>query len=447
MKSVIGAGELGADELRKIGNMHLTRAIEHYSDFVVGRGEGSWVFEAGDTGRKALDFSTGYATASTGHCHPRVVQAISEQAGRLIHGNPQVFALNEPLGLLLCKLAKVMPEGLDNFALVNSGSEAVEFAVKTARMHTGRDEVICFQGGYHGRTFGASALSSSEARFRMRSGPKMPGVHTAPFSHCMCCSASSGTCSRGCCSCTKADCCDWSLRELHWMLKTECDPSDVAAIIIEPILGEAGVLEAPEGLLDGIRQICSEHGIIMIVDEIQSGSCRTGKWWAHEQMMHDGMPDMMLFGKGIGSGIPIAGIATRKEVFDSCHPGAIGGTFVGNPIAAACACATIDVLCEENLCQNACERGKQMMEGLMKLKDKNMGIVDVRGRGLMMAVQFSDECPGMKLKVMQEALNRELLLLPAGPPEILRLLPPLTVTAEEVDMALSKFEEAIAACK
>lgn len=206
------------------------------------------------------------------------------------------------------------------------------------------------------------------------------------------------------------------------MLKTECDPSDVAAIIIEPILGEAGVLEAPEvrprlwggalaatassrpgarsltgrvtgdgagdapsvspatsqGLLDGIRQICSEHGIIMIVDEIQSGSCRTGKWWAHEQMMHDGMPDMMLFGKGIGSGIPIAGIATRKEVFDSCHPGAIGGTFVGNPIAAACACATIDVLCEENLCQNACERGKQMMEGLMKLKDKNMGIVDVR---------------------------------------------------------------------
>jgi len=386
-----------------------------------------------------LDFTTGIGVTNTGHCHPRVVRAIQEQAARLVHGQQNVFAANLPLARLCDRLAKVTPTGLDMFLFVNSGSEAVENAVKVARAHTGRQNVVAFQGGYHGRTYGAMALTSSKSVYGVGFGPLMPGVRTTYYPDCLHCPGGGKGRRAG------GECCGWWHEQLLWTLKTQTDPSDTAAVIVEPVLGEGGFLTPPAGFFDALRRVCDDRGILLIVDEVQSGAGRTGHWWAHQGLMSEHLrPDIMVFAKGIASGMPLGGIAARPELFAKCPPASLGGTYGGNPVAAAAAVATIDAIEEDGMIENARAMGERLAEGLREVQRQcGDALLDVRGRGLMMAVEFGAGHPGIAGRVARAAAERGVLLMTAGARDIIRFLPPLNVTAAEVDAAVAAFGEAV----
>lgn len=435
---------------------HLAPAVAKGSDLIADHASGSWVWTVG--GKKVLDFGCGIGTLSLGHCHPNLTRAISDQAAKLIQGQQNQYLTNTAQVELIDRLLDVTPPSLTRFFFANSGSEVVENAVKLARGHTKRTNVISFDGGFHGRTFGAMALTTSKAVYRQGFAPLMPGVFVAPYPSCLHCKARQ----------TAPDgnkwyklmpnippydhydqrrCCMSPLDQLEWMFKMQTAPSETAAIIIEPILGEGGFLTPPPGFLAGVRRLCDEHGIVMIVDEVQSGVARTGKWWGHEHF-DGGEPDVLLFAKGIGSGFPFAGMATKDHMWDGLPPGTMGGTFGGNALGCAAAVAVLDTIQDENLLKNASERGSQLAQGLVHLAE-TYPIADVRGRGLMVAVEFGGPhrepegaSYGVAAKVVAAARDRGLLMLTAGARESIRFLPALNVKADEVDQALSIVQQA-----
>jgi 4-aminobutyrate aminotransferase len=378
-------------------------------------------------GNVFLDFAAGIAVASTGHSHPAVVQAIKDQADRLIHIAATDFY--EPRYLeLLERLAAIAPfDEQARVFLTNSGTEAVEGAIKLARYHTHRPGIIAFEGAFHGRTLGALSLTNSKIKQRAGFGPLLPMVHHAPFPRIRAWREGSGG--------------DGSaeLEVLqHDILGRIIAPSDVAAIVVEPIQGEGGYFPAPATFLAGLREICDEHGILLVVDEIQSGMGRTGRWWAIE---HTGVqPDVVTTAKGIASGMPIGGFIARESIW-TWPPGAHGSTFAGNPVCAAAALATLDLL-DDGLVDNAAELGPRLRAGLEDAAEHHAGVRDIRGIGLMQAVEFASHEAANA--VQQEAFERGLLVLECGEAS-LRLSPPLMVDEAAIDTAVEIFADALAA--
>lgn len=405
---------------------------------VAERAQGVWVEDV--DGNVFLDCNAGVAVCSTGHCHPEVVKAIQDQAAQLIHicGTDYYYRLMPDLAEALDAITPVPSPTRTHFA--NSGTEAVETALKLAMHATGREKFIAFFGSFHGRTLGSLSLTSSKAA--QRSGFKRqaldvvhvpyPNDYRNPFSAEDC---GSGGASQG---------------ALNWienrLFKTTTPPEEVAAIVVEPIQGEGGYVPAPKGFLKGLRRICDEHGILLVFDEVQSGMGRTGKMFACE---HDEVqPDVICIAKGIASGLPLGACVARADLMD-WQKGAHASTFGGNPVAIAAAMKTIELL-ERELVTNAAEVGDYLKRGLKKLMAKHERIGDVRGRGFMLGVEFVKDKtsrtpdPELRDRVEMAVFERGLILLGCGANTI-RWSPPLILTKENVDVALEIFDEAIAA--
>jgi 4-aminobutyrate aminotransferase len=376
-------------------------------------------------GNRFLDFAAGIAVCSTGHSHPKVVAAIKDQAERLIHIAATDFF--EPRYLeFMERLAAIAPfEEKARVFLTNSGTEAVEGAIKLARYHTHRTGIIAFEGAFHGRTMGALSLTNSKVKQRAGFGPLLPMVHHAPFPRIRSWRAASGG--------------DGSA-ELEFLKHTifgrQISPADVAAIVIEPIQGEGGYFPAPRAFLEGLREICDEHGILLTADEIQSGMGRTGAWWAIEHA--DVEPDIITTAKGIASGMPIGAFIARDSVW-TWPPGAHGSTYAGNPVCAAAGLATLDVIESEGIA-NAAAMGARLRAGLERVCASRPAVRDIRGQGLMLGVEFDSH--GAAEAVQEAAFRLGLLTLECGEAS-LRFSPPLIVSEAEVDIAVDLFDAAL----
>jgi 4-aminobutyrate aminotransferase len=388
-------------------------------------------------GNEFLDFAAGIAVTSTGHCHPEVVKAIQDQAAELIHISGTDFYY-ENMTTLAERLSAIAPmPGPHKVYYGNSGAEAVECALKLARYHTGRQNIISFFGAFHGRTMGALSLTGSKPQQKRRFAPFMPGVHHVRYPYTY----------RGCSGTPEEqetfalDCARYIEDRLF---KTILPPEEVAAIILEPIQGEGGYVVAPTNFLQEIRRICDRHGILLIADEIQAGSGRTGKWWSIE---HSGVqPDIITIAKGIASGMPLGICMAKAEIMDWV-PGSHASTFGGNPVCIAAALATIDIIQREGL-QNATTVGEAMLTRLRPWIAKHPNVGDVRGRGLMIGIELVKDQKSrtpvglMRDKIVDLAFERGLLILGCGETSI-RLCPPLIVNQHQADIALDILEECI----
>ncbi len=410
----------------------LTPALVVHTPIVAERAEGLYV--EGTDGRRYMDFSSGLAVTNTGHNHPRVVRAIREQAEALIHSGC-IFHYR-PLLDLCERLKEITPPGIEMFFFSNAGAEVVEGAIKLARYATKRQGIIAFTGAFHGRTMGAASLTTSSIRYRRRYPPFLPSVYHSPYPYCYRCyfGQAPDTCGMEC------------YLHIERMLKHIIPPEEVAAIIMEPILGEGGYVVPPKGFLKNLRDLCSRWGILLVLDEVQSGMGRTGKWFACEHF--DIVPDIMTIAKGIASGMPLSALAGRREIMERWDPGAHGTTFGGNPISCAAAIATIDVIREEGLLERAERVGSFALERLEGMKRTHPSIGDVRGRGLMIGIEFvkgkKEPDPERLKRIINRCLERGLILIECGVNKnIIRLAPPLIIGEEEMAKALSILEEAI----
>ncbi|OWK34743.1 acetyl ornithine aminotransferase family protein [Fimbriiglobus ruber] len=396
---------------------------------VVERGSGA-VIEDVD-GNRFLDFTAGIAVTNTGHCHPEVVAAIKDQAERLIHMSGTDFYY-APQIELAARLAAAAPGASPKKVFfANSGAEAIEAALKLARWHTERSTAIAFFGGFHGRTYGAMSLSGSKLVHRRGFSPLVPNIHHVPFP-------------RDCSGCAGQMRCRCVSQVEDTLFHRIAPPDEVAAIFVEVVQGEGGYQVAPPGFLENLRKLCDKHGILLVVDEIQSGMGRTGKLFAVE---HFGIePDIICLAKGIASGLPLGAIITRADVMD-WPPGSHASTFGGNPIACRAALVTLDLL-EREYTANAAERGEQLRAGLRDLATRHDTLSDVRGLGLMTAVDVvhpgdpTAPAPSAREQVIQTAFHHGLLLLGCGETG-LRFCPPLCVTAEQVVIALRILDEVL----
>lgn len=409
----------------------LSPALQQATTVVAGRGEGVYLYDG--EGRRYLDFTSGIGVTSTGHCHPRVVEAVRRQAGELIHGQ-YTTVLHPRLVELTERLADVMPHGLDSLFFASAGTEAIEAALRLARHATGRTNVVVFHGSFHGRTTGALSLTTSKANLRAGLQPLMSGVAVAPFPYAYRYGWDEETTTRFC------------LRELDYVLATYCAPEETAAILVEPVLGEGGYVPATPGFLAGLRERCDRHGILLVLDEVQTGIGRTGRFWGHEHS--DIHPDVVVTAKGLASGFPLSGFAAAPDVMARAWPGSQGGTYGGNAVACAAALATLDVIEEERLVENAAAQGTRLLGSLRALGRERTEIGDVRGLGLMAATELAgpDGTPDgdAARRVQREAEHGGLLLLLCGPHQnVIRWIPPLVVSAEQVDEAVEVFAAAL----
>lgn len=397
------------------------------------RGEGAYLIDT--EGRRYLDFTSGIGVTNTGHCHPRVVAAAQAQTALLIHGQANIV-YHEPMLRLVAELKTVLPATLDTFFFSNSGAEAVEAAVKLARQATGRPNIIVFDGSFHGRTIGTMSLTTSKTAYRAGYQPLMAGVFVAPFPY----SYRYGWAEEA----TVQFC----LRELEHLLHSQSAPSETAALLIEPVLGEGGYVPAPAAFLHGLRAIADQHQLLLIADEVQSGFGRTGTFWALEQSEVE--PDIVVMAKGLASGFPLSGIAARRELMQRWPPNTHGGTYGGNAVACAAAEATIQVLRDEGLIANAAERGAQLLAGLQRVQAQYSALGDVRGLGCMVATELitKGQPDGALAKaVTQACFEAGLLLLTCGTyGHVVRWIPPLIVTEAQITAALTIFEAALARC-
>ncbi|HWE89720.1 MAG TPA: aminotransferase class III-fold pyridoxal phosphate-dependent enzyme [Pseudonocardiaceae bacterium] len=411
---------------------HLSPLLRQATPVVAVRGEGIHLY--GEDGRRYLDFTAGIGVTSTGHCHPRVVAAAQEQVGTLIHGQYTTI-MHEPLRRLVDKLGEVLPAGLDSLFFVNSGSEAVEAALRLARQATGRPNVIVCHGGFHGRTVAAASMTTSGTRFRSGFSPLMSGVAVTPFPTAFRYGWDEQTATR------------FALRELDYLLQTVSAPEDTAAIIVEPVLGEGGYVPANAEFLQGLRERADRHGALLIMDEVQTGVGRTGRFWGHQ---HFGVtPDILVTAKGLASGFPLSGIAAPESLMSKAWPGSQGGTYGANAVACAAAVATLDVVRDEKLVENAEAMGARLRDGLEKVAVNNPTIGDVRGLGLMLGAEFvtadGEPDPAAAARVQRAAVDEGLLLLLCGAwNNVVRMIPALVIDETGVDEGLRAWSAAVA---
>jgi 4-aminobutyrate aminotransferase len=409
----------------------LSPVLKQATPVLVDHAEGVYVYD--EDGRRHLDFTAGIGVTSTGHCHPHVVEAVQRQAARLIHGQYTTM-LSRPLRDLAERLGDVLPEGLDSTFFVNSGSEAVEAAVRLARHATGRPNVVVFHGSFHGRTFGAAAMTTSGTKFRAGIGPLPAGVVVSPFPYAFRYGWDEDTAT------------DFALRELDYVLATTSPAADTAAFFVEPVLGEGGYVPAPPRFLAGLRERADRHGILLVVDEVQTGFGRTGRFWGHEH--HGVRPDVLVSAKGLASGFPLSLIAAPEDLMRKAWPGSQGGTYGGNPVSCAAALATMDVIERENLVENAAAMGQRLMTGLQKISTEHPAIGDVRGLGLMVGSEFVDADgapdPETALAAQRAAGERGLMLLLCGAyNNVVRMIPALVVNGDQIDAALDIWRGAV----
>jgi 4-aminobutyrate aminotransferase len=390
-------------------------------------------------GNEFFDFSAGIAVTSTGHCHPDVVVAIQKQAGELIHMSGTDFYY-ENMVTLAERLSKIAPmPGPHRIYYGNSGAEAIEAALKLARYHTKRQNVIAFFGAFHGRTMGALSLTASKPQQKRRFGPGVPGVTHVRYPDVY----------RGC-EGGAQDAEAFALGCARFiedkLFKTILAPEEVAAIFVEPVQGEGGYVIAPTVFMKELRRICDQYGILLVADEVQSGAGRTGKWWAIE---HTGVqPDIVCMAKGIASGMPLGIMMSRADIMDWV-PGSHASTFGGNPVCIAAALATLDVIEKEGLLANSAEVGSHMLKRMADWPRKHKLVGDVRGRGLMVGVEIVKDKKTKEYgaaerdRIIELAFERGLLFLGCGPSTI-RIAPPLVVSKDEADVAVDVLDECIA---
>ncbi len=413
----------------------LSPILNQATGVLAARGEGVLLYDEQD--RAYLDFTAGIGVTSTGHCHPRVVAAAQRQVATLIHGQ-YTTVMHRPLLTLVERLGEVLPPGLDRLFFANSGSEAVEAALRLARQATGRPNVIVFHGGFHGRTVAAASMTTSGTRFRSGFAPLMAGVHVAPFPD------------PGHFGWPVEQATDFALAQLDYVLQTISAPADTAAFFVEPVLGEGGYVPANERFFAGLRERADALGILLVVDEVQTGFGRTGRFWGHQHFLDAAAPDILVTAKGLASGFPLSGIAAPAALMEKAWPGSQGGTYGANAVACAAALATLDVIAEERLVDNAADRGAQLRGALQTVGDKYDAISDVRGLGLMLGTEFRDAAgkpdAGTAVAVQQEAARRGLLLLTCGAwGQVVRFIPALVVTAEQIDEAAGIWSDAVSA--
>ncbi len=410
----------------------MTPAWSRIFNFVADRAEGAYIYT--DDGKRLLDFTSGIGVTNTGHCHPKVVEAIREQAGLFLHAQTNIV-IHKPMLQLIEELRKIVPPSIDSFYFANSGAEALENAVKIARVATGRPNVIVFNGSFHGRTHATMALTTSKTIYRTGFAPLPSGVYVTPFPYAFNLHM------------TEEQASQYALERLEYLLASQTAPKETAAILIESVLGEGGYVVPPVSFMKGLREICDKHGIMLIFDEVQSGFGRTGKWFALE---HFGVtPDIITAAKGIASGMPLSAVFSRTEIMKKVETGSIGGTYGGNAIACAAGVATIRAMREDGMLENAAERGIQLMTGLHKLQEEYPQIGDVRGKGLMVGTEFIVDGTQAKAKplvkeIINKAESKGMLLLSCGTYDnTLRWIPPLNVTSEQINDGLKIFGEAL----
>lgn len=426
-------------DLAKKAKGLLTPALVFHTDINAKSAKGVYVHA--EDGKRYMDFTSGLAAANIGHCHPAVVKAAQEQTGKLIHSGC-IFRYESEVALAQ-KLKRITPAGIEMFFFSNSGAEAVEGAIKLARFYTGRQGIIAFTGGFHGRTFGALSLTSSAAKYRKLYHPLLPSVFHAPYPYCYRCPMGKN---RATC---RVDCFEYLRNKILRHLIT---PDEVACVVIEPVLGEGGYFVPPADYMKKLKDLCAKEGILFIADEVQTGFGRTGKWFACE---HFGIrPDIMVMAKGIASGFPLSAIGASKRIMSKWPPGAHGTTFGGNPVSCAAACATIDTIEKDNILNNAQEVGAYALKRLKAMQSRcpAKGVIppigDVRGLGLMIGVEFaqSDGSPDKALldRVMKRCLQKGLIIVECGVDKnVARFMPPLVTTKAQMSAALGIFEEAL----
>jgi 4-aminobutyrate aminotransferase len=387
-------------------------------------------------GNRYLDFTSGIAVTATGHCHPEIVKAIAEQAGKLIHMSGTDFYYPSETRLAE-RLAEITPgEFAKRVFFTNSGTEAIEACMKLARHHTRRTRFLAFYGGFHGRTMGALSLTASKPVHKKGFGPLIPEVHHVPYAYCYRCvyGLKPESCNFYCVS--------WIEEELF---RYSVPAEEVAALFVEPIQGEGGYVVPPPGYLIRLRELTQKYGILLVTDEIQTGMGRTGRMFASQ---HEGVvPDMIAIAKGIASGLPLGAMVSSAAV-STWGRGAHANTFGGNPIACEAALKTIDLL-QGGLISNAASLGGYLIRRLREMMDRHVSMGDVRGIGLMIGVEFvldreqKTPAPDLRDRIIQVCFRKGLLLLGCGQ-SVIRFIPPLILTKEEADTALSLFEEALA---
>ena len=420
------------NQLQQDNFPHMTPAWSRIFNFVADRAEGSYIYT--DDGRKLLDFTSGIGVTNTGHCHPKVVEAIREQAGLFLHAQVNLV-IHKPMLQLVEELRRIAPPSIDSFFFANSGAEALENAVKIAKSVTGRQNIIVFNGSFHGRTHATMALTTSKTIYRAGFGPLPAGIFASPFPYAFHLGM------------TEEKASQYALEKLEYLLASQTAPKDTAAILIESVLGEGGYIVPPRSFMKGLREICDKHGIMLIFDEVQSGFGRTGKWFALEHF--DVIPDIITAAKGIASGMPLSGVFSRTDVMKKLDVGSIGGTYGGNAVACAAGVANIRAMRDERMLENASERGIQLMTGLRKLQEEYPQIGDVRGKGLMIGTEFIVDGSQAKAKplvkeVIHKAEEKDLLLLSCGTYDnTLRWIPPLNVTGQQINDGLKIFGDSL----
>ncbi len=413
-----------------IDKSHISPVWSRLHDVVVERGEGIYLYDV--EGVKYTDFTCGIGVTNTGHCHPKVVAAAQEQVGKIIHAQVNIL-YHKPMLDLVKSLNEISPDSIDSFFLSNSGAEALEGAVKLAKHVTRRPNIIVFQGSFHGRTHLTMAMTTSNTGYRKYYGALPYGIFVAPYPYAYRFGWSEEETSR------------WCLKELRHLLASQTAPDETAAIVIEPVLGEGGYVVPSKMFLQGLRQICDEHGILLIIDEVQSGFGRTGKFFAID---HFGIKaDIMTMAKGLASGFPLSCVASRKELMEKWITGTHGGTYGGNPVACAAAVATIDVL-KNGVIDNAAEMGKYMISALRNLQARYPIIGDVRGLGLMVGTEFTkpNGSPATEetKAIIAGCRNEKLLLLNCGTyHNVIRWIPALIINKSQIDEALGIFEKVL----
>jgi 4-aminobutyrate aminotransferase len=411
----------------------LSPLLKQSSGVTAVRGRGAHLFDR--EGNRYLDFTSGIGVTSTGHCHPKVVEAAQAQVAELIHGQ-YTTVRHEGLLALSERLAARMPGDIDALFFASAGTEAIEGALRLSRQATGRTNIVVFHGGFHGRTLGALSMTTSSVPLRAGLQPLMSGVVVAPFPHAHRYGWDEATTTEFC------------LRELDHIFVTYNAPDETAAMLVEPVQGEGGYVPANTAFMRGLRERCDRHGILLIVDEVQAGYGRTGAFWGHQHF--DVQPDMVVTAKGLASGFPLSAFGASRALMSKGRMGSQGGTYGGNAVACAAALATLEVIDAEGLVENAAAMGRRLREGLVALKKDHPEIDDVRGLGLMVGTDLVDAegrpDGGRALRVLAEMEKRRVLMLRCGPfGQTVRWLPPLIVDAAQIDQAIECFRDALVA--
>jgi len=416
---------------------NIVPAVSRYNEIGIKKAKGSLLEDM--DGNFLIDFTAGIAVCNVGHSNPKVVEAIKHQSENLIHISQHVAYYEKNIELIE-KLKNILPGELKNgrVFLGLTGSDAIDTAIKFARIYTRKQNIIAFLGGFHGRTFGALSLTASSIGFKKYQGPLLSGVFHVPYPYCYRCLFNQ----------QYPDCKLSCINYLEFLLKTANPPEDTAAIVVEPIQGEGGYIVPPDDFLPELKKICEKYGILLILDEIQSGMGRTGKMFACNHS--DVTPDILVIGKGLGGGMPISAVVSKKAIAEKIEKGLQGGTFCGHPVSCAAACAAIDVMVEEKLCQRAEKLGIYIQKRLYELQKKISIIGDIRGKGLMIGIELvknkdtKEPAKEERRKVLNLALKKGLLLIGAGTYDnVIRIAPPLVIKKEEIDKGLNILEEVL----